>query len=374
MELGLNEEQELLKASAEKYFRDNYSFELRRNYIETASNNNKQWKHFSDLGWLGLPLDTKYGGYSGNISDVMVLMETFGSSLVLEPYVNFIILSGKIIEKFSPSDKAALILPLIIRGERKISFAFSEPYSRYDNKEVQTIAIKDKQSWILKGMKNFVIGSSFCDQFLIPAICKEEKEIKIFLLNKKTENLVINSYENIDNSSVADITLNNLKVDNSNLIGSCKKEAYEKNIDYLIDYATLSNCSQALGIIDKMYELTLEYVKTRKQFGKKIGDFQVIQHRLVDIFIKKEEMRSLNYMAQVNMHKSDKERKRNISMNKIFLGTHANHISQECIQIHGGMGVADEMRIGHYFKRLTSLNTIFGNTDYHYERYADNAV
>jgi len=195
MELGLNEEQELLKASAEKYFRDNYSFELRRNYIETASNNNKQWKHFSDLGWLGLPLDTKYGGYSGNISDVMVLMETFGSSLVLEPYVNFIILSGKIIEKFSPSDKAALILPLIIRGERKISFAFSEPYSRYDNKEVQTIAIKDKQSWILKGMKNFVIGSSFCDQFLIPAICKEEKEIKIFLLNKKTENLVINSLQ-----------------------------------------------------------------------------------------------------------------------------------------------------------------------------------
>ena len=371
MDLGLSEEQKLLKSSAEKYFENNFSFDDRKKYLEKNSIQKNQWDNFANLGWLGLPFSSKYGGYDGTISDIMVLMETFGRSLVLEPYVNNIILSGKIIEKVIDSEKKLNILNSIIEGKRRISFAFSEPLSRFDFGQIETVALKSKDGWMIEGKKNFVIGSNLCDDFLIPAACKEENDIKFFLISKESKNLIVNSYQNIDNISVADIDLNKTEIKNEFFLGALNLKNYRKQIGYFVDYATLANCSEALGIIDKMYELTLEYVKTREQFGKKIGDFQVIQHRMVDIFIKKEEMRSLNYMAQVNMDKSDYERIKKISLNKIFLGTHAKFIGQECIQLHGGMGVAEEMQIGHYFKRLTTLNTIFGNTDYHYDRYAE---
>ena len=372
MNLGFNEEQKLIKSSAEKYFLENYSFDKRKKYLSGDLKNTDKWKDFSSLGWLGLPFSEKYGGYSGRVSDVMVLMETFGRSLVIEPYVYFNILSGLIIEKMSLNENKSELLFQIINGSRKVSFAFAEPQSRFSISNIKTEAIRDNVDWIVNGKKNFVVETEISDYLLIPAYCSQDEEVKLFLIDKNNTKLNIISYKNIDSSSVADIILNNLKIKNEDLIGSFKKENYEREIEYFIDYATLANCSQALGIVDKMYELTLEYVKTREQFGKKIGEFQVVQHRMVEIFIKKEEMRSLNYMAQVNMYKDDVERKKNISLNKIFLGTHAKLIGQECIQLHGGMGVAEEMQIGHYFKRLTTLNTIFGNIDYHYDRYSNN--
>ena len=372
MNLGFNEDQKLIKSSAEKYFLENYSFDKRKRYLSGDFKNIDKWKDFSSLGWLGLPFSEKYGGYSGRVSDVMVLMETFGRALVIEPYVYFNILSGLIIEKMSLNENKSELLSKIINGSRKVSFAFAEPQSRFSISNIKTEAISDNVDWIVNGKKNFVVETEISDYLLIPAYCSQDEEVKLFLIDKNNTKLNINSYENIDSSSVADIILNNLKIKNQDLIGSFKKGNYEREIEYFIDYATLANCSQALGIVDKMYELTLEYVKTREQFGKKIGEFQVVQHRMVEIFIKKEEMRSLNYMAQVNMYKDDVERKKNISLNKIFLGTHAKLIGQECIQLHGGMGVAEEMQIGHYFKRLTTLNTIFGNIDYHYDRYSNN--
>ena len=372
MNLGFNEEQKLIKSSAEKYFLENYSFDKRKRYLSGDLKNTDKWKDFSSLGWLGLPFSEKYGGYSGKVSDVMVLMETFGRALVIEPYVYFNILSGLIIEKMSLNENKSELLFQIINGSRKVSFAFAEPQSRFSISNIKTEAIRDNVDWIINGKKNFVVETEISDHLLIPAYCSQDEEVKLFLIDKNNTKLNIISYKNIDSSSVADIILNNLKIKNQDLIGSFKKGNYEREIEYFIDYATLANCSQALGIVDKMYELTLEYVKTREQFGKKIGEFQVVQHRMVEIFIKKEEMRSLNYMAQVNMYKDDVERKKNISLNKIFLGTHAKLIGQECIQLHGGMGVAEEMQIGHYFKRLTTLNTIFGNIDYHYDRYSNN--
>ncbi len=370
MNLGLNEEQKLLKSSAEKYFLNNYSFEIRRKYVEGYLDKNELWKSLSDLGWLGLPLSSKHGGYGGSVSDVMVLMEAFGASLVTIPYVYFTILSGKIIEKLGSSKETLSVLSDISKGEAKISFAFAEPQNRYDSNKINTIAKKNDNNWLINGKKNFVVGAEECNKLLIPAYCKEDQEIKLFLFDKDNDSLIINSYQNIDSSSVADLNFDNFVINNNNLVSSLKEEDYYKTIEYLLDYATLANCSEALGIINKMYDLTLEYVKTREQFGKKIGKFQVIQHRMVDLFIKKEEMRSLNYMAQVHMSESSIYRKKKISLNKIFLGTHAKNFGQDCIQLHGGMGVADEMQIGHYFKRLTSLNTIFGNADYHYKRYA----
>ena len=204
-------------------------------------------------------------------------------------------------------------------------------------------------------------------------VCDDNKNIYLFLLNNKNSRFISQSYIMIDGYNALDCEFNNLELSDNDLLAKVPQSEYTSKIEYIIDYICLACCSDALGIIEKMYYLTLEYSKTREQFGKKISSFQVIQHRLVDMYIVKEEMRSLNYMAQVSFDNAkDTERKKNISLNKIFLGSKAKNIAQDCIQLHGGMGVAEEMQIGHYFKRLTSLCSLLGDASFYYKRYEVN--
>ncbi len=369
MNLSLSEEQVLIKESAEKFLGLNYSFEKRRVFLENIKeSNSNNWKSFAELGWLGIGFSEKFGGFDGNINNLMTLMECLGSALVLEPLIFNNLISGKFFEKFFTENNNKY-LKEIITGEKIYSLLFS-PNEKYHKAILNDLKVeKNNSKLVIYGKCNFILGLNEFDYLLTPL--SVDDKIRVYLLKKNIESFEIRNYETIDNIIASDIEFNSLELNEDDLLIELNKKEFFEKLDYIIDYATLSMCSQALGIIDKMYELTLEYCKTREQFGKKIGSFQVIQHRLVDMHIVKEEMRSLNYMAQLFMQE-DKNRKKNISLNKIFLGTHAKKMSQDCVQLHGGMGVAKEMSIGHYFSKITTFCTLFGNTDYHKERYAIN--
>ena len=370
MNLSLNEEQLLIKNSAEKFFLDNLSFE-QRNKILTSDG-----KLFEDLilkskelGWYGLPFDQKFGGLGGNITDVMTLIETFGASLHIDPYIFSLLLPGKIIEHFFDEDKKSHYLDKIINDNIKLAYCFSEPNIRFDIHKLNCKVYLEENKYFLKGKKMLVLAADQANSIIVPAIDKD-KNVYLVKIDNTSKNFLSNTYKIIDDSDAVDYEFDGFEFNENDILVKLNYDEYKKKISIIFDYLTLAVCSEALGVIEKMYKLTLEYVKTREQFGKRIGDFQVIQHRMVEMYIIKEEMRSLNCSAQVSFSNNDpKERIKSISLNKIFLDTKAKEAAQDCIQLHGGMGVANEMSIGHFFKKLTFLSMLFGDSDYHYKRY-----
>ena len=370
MNLSLNEEQLLIKNSAEKFFLDNLSFE-QRNKILTSDG--KLYEDLilksKELGWYGLPFDQKFGGLGGNITDVMTLIETFGTSLHVDPYIFSLLLPGKIIEHFFDEDKKSHYLDKIINDNIKLAYCFAEPNIRFDIHKLNCEVYLEENKYFLKGKKILVVAADQANSIIVPAIDKD-KNVYIVKIDNTSKNFLSNKYKIIDDSNAVDYEFDGFEFNENDILVKLNYEEYKNKISIIFDYLTLAVCSEALGVIEKMYKLTLEYVKTREQFGKRIGDFQVIQHRMVEMYIIKEEMRSLNCSAQVSFSNNDpKERIKSISLNKIFLDTKAKEAAQDCIQLHGGMGVANEMSIGHFFKKLTFLSMLFGDSDYHYKRY-----
>ena len=371
MNLSLTEEQLLIKNSAEKYFRDNLPFDERSKIITSRGEDYKKIIHGSkELGWYALPFSEKYGGIGGSTTDVMTLIETFGASLHVDPFIFSVLFPGKVIENFCNDKDKNYYLNQIINGNLKIAYCFAEPSHRFNFLKIGCKVHLENNKYYLTGKKILVIGATEAELFLVAA---KDKNNNVYLLKivNNNKNFLCQNYSVIDDSLASDIVFDNFEFQDDDILVKIKYEEFIKKIEIIYDYLTLATCSEALGVIEKMYQLTLDYVKTREQFGKKIGDFQVIQHRMVDIYIKKEEMRSLNYSAQVSFYDNYNSENiaKNICLNKIFLDTKAKEISQDCIQLHGGMGVANEMSIGHYFKKITFLSMLFGDSDYHYRRY-----
>ena len=370
MNLSLNEEQLLIKNSAEKFFLDNLSFEQRNKILTSDSKLCEDLILKSkELGWYGLPFDQKFGGLGGNITDVMTLIETFGTSLHVDPYIFSLLLPGKIIEHFCDEDKKTHYLNKIINDNIKLAYCFAEPNIRFDIYKLNCEVYLEENKYFLKGKKILVVAADQANSIIVPAIDKD-KNVYLVKIDNTSKNFLSNKYKIIDDSKAVDYEFDDFEFNENDILVKLNYEEYKKKISIIFDYLTLAVCSEALGVIEKMYKLTLEYVKTREQFGKRIGDFQVIQHRMVEMYIIKEEMRSLNCSAQVSFFNNyPKERIKSISLNKIFLDTKAKEAAQDCIQLHGGMGVANEMSIGHFFKKLTFLSMLFGDSDYHYKRY-----
>ena len=370
MNLSLNEEQLLIKNSAEKFFLDNLSFEQRNKIITSDSKLcDDLILKSKELGWYALPFDQKFGGLGGNITDVMTLIETFGASLHVDPYIFSLLFPGKIIEHFCDEDKKSYYLDKIINDNIKLAYCFAEPNIRFDIYKLNCQVYLEENKYFLKGKKILVVAAAQANSIIVPAIDKD-KNVYFVKIDNTSKDFLSQKYKIIDDSDAVDYEFDGLEFNENDILIKINYQEYIKKISIVYDYLTLAVCSEALGVIEKMYKLTLEYVKTREQFGKRIGDFQVIQHRMVDMYIIKEEMRSLNYCAQVSFYSKDiNERVKSISLNKIFLDTKAKEVAQDCIQLHGGMGVANEMYIGHFFKKFTFLSMLFGDADYHYKRY-----
>ena len=374
MDFSLSEEQQLLKDSITQFVDKDYQFDIRqKNVSSDLGYSSEFWKTFADLGWLGMPFSEEDGGYNGGPTDLMVIMESLGRGLVVEPYIPNVVLAGGLISRLGSSEQKSNLLPKIISGENQMSVAFSEPQSRFNLSDVITSAKKDGDNYILDGYKSVVMNGPSSNFIIIVARTSgkqlEKKGLTLFLLDPSLEGVSLRNYSNVDGSKASEVTLESVTVSSSTMLGK-EGEAYT-SLEEVIDLATLAISAEAIGIMEKMNEITLEYTKTREQFGETLSSFQALQHRMVDTFMAYEQTKSLLLMCAAKLTDKTVDASKSVSALKYQVGIAAKHVGEESVQLHGGMGVTDETNIGHYFKRLTTIRAIFGNTDYHLKRYSD---
>ena len=372
MDFTFNEEQSLIQDQVDQFVQKEYDWETR----QALSNSDlgfgeDNWKKFADLGWLGICVSEDSGGFGGSSIESMLIMEAFGKGLVVEPFLETVIMSGGLIDDHGSDEQKSSVLEPAISGEMHLALAYAEPQSRFNLSDVVTEAKSDGDSFILNGYKSVVMNGPSADKIIISARTSgaqlDESGISLFIVDANSDGLNKTNYKTVDGRRASDLTLENVSVLKSSLIGDQDKGF--AILDSAIDKAILAISAEAVGAMEVLYKTTVEYTKTREQFGTAIGKFQVLQHRMVDMFMEYEQCKSLLYMATMKHEEGAEDAKKAISGLKYQVGKAGKFIGQQAVQLHGGMGVTDELNVGHYFKRLTTVGTIFGNTDYHLKKY-----
>lgn len=372
MDFDLSEEQRLLKDSVERLLLESYSLDDRRLYqAGKLGFSDAMWSRYAELGLLALPFSEEYGGFSGGAVEAMIVMEAFGKALILEPYFATVVLAGGVLRLGANDAQRAELIPAIAEGHTKMAFAYAEPQSRYDLFHVETQAKKDGDGWLLSGTKGLVLHGEAADKIVVSARTagdsRDKKGIGLFLVDAHAAGLRRRGYPTQDGLRAAEITLEKVRVEEVDVIGD-PAGAFPV-ISQVADEAVAALCAEAVGSFGEMLTITVDYLKTREQFGKKIGSFQVLQHRAADMFVELEQSRSMAMYAAMMMREGNPtERERAISAAKIQIGRSAKVIGHESIQLHGGIGMTMEYSIGHYFKHVIMLDTLFGDADYHLSR------
>jgi pimeloyl-CoA dehydrogenase small subunit len=367
MDFDLTEDQRLLKDSVDRLVADQYGFEQRKKYAgEPGGFSPAMWDQITELGLLGLPFEETLGGFGGGAVETAIVMEAFGRGLVLEPFFATVILGGGLLRRTAPAAVLGALAPRVAAGKLKLAFAHVERHSRYDLADVSTTARRDGSSFILDGGKSVVIHGDSADRIFVTARIAGERRardgIGLFLLDPATPGVSRRGYPTQDGQRAAEVSLAGVRVAADDLMS----DNALKQIEHVVDEAIAALCAEAVGAMQSMHELTLEYLKTRKQFGRPIGSFQVLQHRSVDMLVAVEQARSMALFAAVMAGEEDPiERRRAISAAKVQIGRSGKHVGQEAIQLHGGIGMTAEYAVGHYFKRVTMIEQLFGDADTH---------
>ena len=369
MDFNYTDEQNALRDTLSRFIAKDYGFEQRRALAKSDEGFSRDhWAQFAELGLLALPFHEDFGGMNGNSVDTLLVMEAFGRGLVLEPYLATVIVAGGLIRDAGSAAQKDALLPAIAGGELMLALAHYEPGARYEVSRVNTAARADGSGWTLSGAKGVVLGGGAADKLLVSA--RTESGISLFLVDRKAAGLTVHSYMTQDGGRAAEVRLDNVSVAADALVGA--QDGALPAIERALDYGIAAMCAEAVGIMTALNEATLEYLKTRKQFGQPIGRFQALQHRMVDMVIATEQARSMAMMAAVKADSTDTaERRRAISAAKAYIGQQARFVGQQAVQLHGGMGVVDELNVSHYFKRLTMIDLTFGNTDHHLGLFSD---
>jgi pimeloyl-CoA dehydrogenase small subunit len=375
MDIALSDEQRLLKDSAERFIERDYPFDTRRRLAGTEEGFSRDiWRQFAELGWLGLAMPEDHGGLDGTLTDTAVLMEALGRGLVVEPYLSTVLLGGGLLRHGGTADQQAALIPALIEGGSLFAFAFTERQSRYNLADVETTARAAGDGYVLDGAKGVVMHGASADKLIVSARVsgdsRDQDGISLFLVQGDAEGVSRRGYQTVDGLHGAEVMLDNVSVAGGDLLGPAGA-AYPL-IERVIDEACVATCAEAVGVMAVLVDATVEYLKTREQFGAPIGSFQVLQHRAVDMFNALELSRALVYRAAETIAVSDDalNRARAASATKVQIGRAGKMIGQQAIQLHGGMGMTDELFVSHYFKRLTMIGTLFGDADYHLKRYA----
>ena len=369
MDFNYTDEQNALRDTLTRFIAKDYPFEARRALAKSADGFSRaHWKQFAELGLLALPFPEDFGGLNGNGVDTMLVMEAFGRGLVLEPYLSSVVVAGHLVRDAGSAAQKEALLPAVAGGERMLALAHYERGARYEVSRVDTAAKADGAGWKLSGSKAVVLGGGAADRLLVSA--NTGKGISLFLVDAKAAGVSVRSYMTQDGGRAAEVRLDNVAVGADALIGA--QDGALPAIERALDYGIAAMCAEAVGIMAALDEATLEYLKTRKQFGQPIGRFQALQHRMVDMVIATEQSRSMAMMAAVKVDSDDAtERRRAISAAKAYIGQQARFVGQQAVQLHGGMGVVDELNVSHWFKRLTMIELTFGNTDHHLGLFSD---
>lgn len=374
MSSWLTEEQRLLKESVERFTEKEYSFERRHELAVGEDGFSREiWARFAEYGWLAAPLPVEHGGLGGSMVDVAVLMEGFGRSLLLEPYLSTVILGGGLLAAGGDADMRAAHLPAVAAGECFLAFAHVEPQARYNLADVETVAQRDGEGFVLTGRKSVVLHAATADKLIVSArtagSARDAGGITLFLVDRDAAGLALRSYPTVDGGRAAELTLDAVTVDRNQMIG--EMDGALPLIEGVVDRAIVALCAEAVGAMEVALFMTRDYLTTRSQFGVPIGSFQVLQHRVVDMFSACALSRALTYRAADMFDGADApDRARAASAAKIQIGKAGKLVGQQAVQLHGGMGMTDEMAIGHYFKRLSMIGSLFGDRDHHLRRFA----
>lgn len=372
MNFDLSEEQQMLVDSVSKFLQNDYDFETRRKLAASElgySANN--WKMFAELGWLSVPFAEENGGFGGTAVDMMLIMEAFGKALITEPFIPTVIMGGRLIEVLGNAVQKQELLAAVIQGELQLALAYEERGSRANPACVALRAEKSGDEYILNGEKVMVLNGHAADKLLVTArtdgALADEAGVSVFVVDSSMPGVEITAYPTTEGGRAANIVFNGVKVPASQLLGA-EGQALAA-LEVVLDEATIAIGSEAVGAMEVLYKTTVEYCKTRKQFGLPIGKFQVLQHRMVEMFMAHELTQSTMYMAGLRNLEGGDVAKKAASAFKVQVGKAGRYIGQQAVQLHGGMGMTDELNVGYYFKRLTAIDALLGNPDYHLNRY-----
>ena len=374
MDFEYSEEQRLLADTLKRFLTTNYSLDARAKILASEAGYSEEvWAALAEMGLLGLPYDTEYGGFGGRAVDAMIVMEALGEGLVLEPYLATVGLGGQFVARAGTEAQKRRILTAIAEGKAKLALAQTERGARYDLHHVATTARRVVPNWVLEGEKCAVLHGGCADVLVVPARTAgdvtDPQGISLFLVTQGTPGVALQEYRTIDNLRAVDIRLSAAAVPEEALIGP--EGGGLALLEEVVDYGTALLCAEAVGAIRYANEATLAYLKSRRQFGVPIGSFQVLQHRMVDMLISYEQSRSMACLACVKVDTADAaERRRVVSAAKIKIADACRHVSQEAVQLHGGMGMTEDLKISHTFRRLTMIAQTFGDADHHLERFA----
>jgi pimeloyl-CoA dehydrogenase small subunit len=374
MNFDLSEEQQLLADSLKRYLANEYSIDARAKIVASATGwSETVWAAFAEMGLLGVPFAEEHGGFGGTAVDVMLVMEALGEGLVVEPYWVNVGLAGRLIAHGGSDEQQKRILPSLIEGKHRLAFAHTERTARYDLAHVGTRATRSGAGFTLEGEKRAVLHGAAADTLIVSARTAgsdtEPNGISLFLVDRGASGLTVKDYRTIDELRAADVWLSGVTVPAGAMLGGEGRAL--SLIEDAADYATALLCAEAVGAIRYANETTLEYIKNRRQFGVPIGSFQALQHRMVDMVISYEQARSMAYLACVKADTAPAaERRHAISAAKIKIADACRHVSQEAVQLHGGMGMTEELKVSHTFRRLTMISQTFGDAEHHLERFA----
>jgi pimeloyl-CoA dehydrogenase small subunit len=375
MDFDLTEEQRLLRDSVDRLLADHYSFEKRKAHLaEPEGWSRDLWAQYAELGLLGLPFAEEHGGFGGGGIETMLVMQAFGRVLALEPYLATVVLAGTALRLAANAAQQSALLPQIAEGKLSLAFAHGERQARYDLSDVLTTAKPKGSGWIIDGAKSVITHGDSADKLIVSARTRGERNdpngISLFIVDADANGVARRAYRMRDGMGAAEIALSGVEVGSDAVLGEIGK-AFPV-IERVVEAGIAATAAEAVGAMETMQAMTLEYLKTRQQFGRPIGDNQALQHRATEMFVALEQGRSLAMLAAMMVDEPDPaERARNIAMVKAGVGQAARFVSQNAVQLHGGIGMTEEYAVGHYFRRCMVIEHSFGDTAHHLSRLAD---
>jgi alkylation response protein AidB-like acyl-CoA dehydrogenase len=369
----LSEEQQLLKDSVERFVNDNYDLDTRQSLSKNpAGFSDTYWQTMAELGWLGVTVPEAQGGFGGNQADTMVLMEAFGQGLVLEPFFATAVLGTRAVVSGGNADLQSRLLPDVVSGSCRLGLAYAEEQSRFDLEDVITRATAQDSGFVITGHKSMVQHGGSADQLVVSTRTsggqRDENGITLFLVDTKAEGVTVDSFPTVDGQQASEVTFENVFVHADKMLGELDR-GFTLLQDIAID-GILALAAEAVGAMEILYKDTVAYTQEREQFDHSLADFQVLQHRMVDMFMEYEQCKSMLYRATLEVVQNGREAMRTVHALKYMVGKVGTFIGENAVQLHGGMGVTEELRIGHYFKRLLVIDAQFGNSDHHLSCFA----
>lgn len=372
MDFNFTEEQGMIRDSLARLIREKYEFDTRQKAIKTEAGWQPDiWAQFAELGLLMAPFSEEDGGLGGGPIDSMIVMEEFGKGLVVEPFLPSVICGGGFLKHAGTAAQKENHLMGIMGGEQIFAFAYAEPRGRYNLAHLETRARAEGGDYILNGHKAVVIGAPWATHYIVTARTagdvSEKDGISVFIVEQTAEGVTRRDYPTVDGRRASEVYFENVRVSAEAVIGEIDQGL--PLIERVSDEAAAALCAEACGAMGVAQAMTVDYARQRKQFGTSIGKFQVLQHRMVDMFMEHQQAISMVYMATLKLGEDTKTRQKAVSAAKVKIGQAARYVGQDAVQIHGGMGMTEELAVGHYFKRLTMINTEFGNIDHHLKRF-----